>query len=71
VAGDAFVEAVFAENAEGGGEAALEVVAFSVFVGKGWWTSQVVSVRCGGSKWRVERNRSGKLKVTWDRLWRT
>ena len=37
VAGDAFVEAVFAENAEGGGEAAFEVVAFGVFVCEGWW----------------------------------
>jgi hypothetical protein len=36
VPGDALVEAVFAEDAEGGGEAAFEVVAFGVFVGEGW-----------------------------------
>lgn len=34
VAGDAFVEAVFAEDAQGGGEAALEVFALFVFVGE-------------------------------------
>lgn len=32
----AFVEAVLAEDAEGGGEPAFEVVALGVFVGEGW-----------------------------------
>ena len=34
VSGDAFVETVFAEDAQGGGEAALEVFALFVFVGE-------------------------------------
>ena len=42
--GYAFVEAVFAEDAEGGGEAAFEVVAFGVFVGEGWGAGGVVLV---------------------------
>jgi hypothetical protein len=44
VAGDAFVEAVFAEDAEGGGQAAFEVFALFVFVGEGWgagWRERV------------------------------
>ena len=36
VAGDALVEAVFAEDAEGGSEAAFEVVSFGMFVVEGW-----------------------------------
>jgi hypothetical protein len=36
VAGDAFVKAVFAEDAEGGGQAAFEVFALLVLVGEGW-----------------------------------
>jgi len=43
VAGDALVEAVFAEDAEGGGEAAFEVVAFGVFVGEGWGAGEVLA----------------------------
>jgi len=42
VAGDALVEAVLAEDAEGGGEAAFEVVAFGVFVGEGWGAGEVL-----------------------------
>jgi hypothetical protein len=38
VAGDAFVEAVFAEDAEGGGQTAFEIFAFFVLVGEGWRT---------------------------------
>jgi len=41
VAGDAFVEAVFAEDAEGGGQAAFEVFALFVLVGEGWWSWSV------------------------------
>jgi hypothetical protein len=36
VAGDALVEAVFAEDAEGGGQAAFEVFTLFVLVGEGW-----------------------------------
>ena len=36
VPSDTLVEAVFAEDAEGGGEPAFEVVAFGEFVGEGW-----------------------------------
>ena len=43
VACDAFVEAVFAEDAEGCCQAAFEVVAFGVFVGEGWWSLGSVS----------------------------
>lgn len=43
MAGDALVEAVFAEDAEGGGEAAFEVVAFGVFVGEGWRAGEVLA----------------------------
>lgn len=47
VAGYAFVEAVFAEDAEGGGEAAFEVVAFGVFVGEGWGAGEeMLLARC-------------------------
>jgi hypothetical protein len=42
VPGYAFVEAVFAEDTEGGGEAAFEVVALFVLVGEGWWSGWVV-----------------------------
>jgi hypothetical protein len=52
VAGYAFVEAVFAEDAEGGGQAAFEVLAFFVLVGEGWWTvKRGVNLVdwCGGS----------------------
>ena len=55
MAGYAFVEAVFAEDAEGGGEAAFEVVAFGVFVGEGWGAGRgvLVLVLCVGSaRWR-------------------
>ena len=43
VPGYAFVEAVFAEDAEGGGEAAFEVVAFGVLVGECWGAWRRVS----------------------------
>jgi hypothetical protein len=36
VACHAFVEAVFAEDPEGGGQAAFEVFALFVLVGEGW-----------------------------------
>jgi hypothetical protein len=38
VAGYAFVEAVFAEDPESGGQAAFEVVALFVLVGESWWS---------------------------------
>jgi len=55
VPGDALVEAVFAEDAEGGGEAAFEVVAFGMFVGEGWRAGRKrVLAGCfalGGADW--------------------
>jgi hypothetical protein len=51
VAGDAFIEAVFAENTEGGSEAAFEVVAFGVFVCEGWWAGVEVLVGVVESGW--------------------
>lgn len=42
--GDAFVEAVFTEDAEGGGEPAFEVFALFVFVCEGWWSWGAVLV---------------------------
>lgn len=40
VPGDAFVEAVFAEDAEGGGQPAFEVFTLFVLVGEGWWSGK-------------------------------
>lgn len=45
---DALVEAVLAEDAEGGGQAAFEVFTLFVLVGEGWWSVMVLSVSCTG-----------------------
>jgi hypothetical protein len=43
VASDALIEAVFAEDAEGGGEASLEIVALLVFVVELWRATSSLS----------------------------
>lgn len=57
-----FVEAVFAEDAEGGGEAAFEVVAFGVFVGEGWGAGEeMLLARC----FALSIARWGSFMVGW------
>jgi len=70
VAGDTFVEAVFAEDAEGGGEAAFEVFALFVLVGEGWgsgWMWLVGSLESelmGNVMLLMGRNKAGHVSHT-------
>ena len=61
--GDAFVETVFSEDAEGGGEAAFEVVAF--FVGVVEFGGAVLCERCISYLGNVSTYRGNSAILPW------